>query len=85
MDTATNLKDRIFSDIATRIERDLLKPGDQIPTARDLGIQYACSQTPVAGALQQLKTDGYVAGHQGRGTYVIDAWKTGAPDPAPDG
>jgi DNA-binding GntR family transcriptional regulator len=77
VDTATNLKDRIFSDIATRIEHGLLKPGDQIPTAQHLAVTYGCSLTPVAGALLQLKIDGYIAGHRGRGTYVINGWDGG--------
>lgn len=47
-----------------------LHPGAQLPATRDLARQYGLSRGTVVSAFEQLKSEGYVEGSTGSGTYV---------------
>lgn len=49
----------------------LLKPGDQLPTARDVVGQLAINPNTVLKAYRELEHAGLVATRQGQGTFVI--------------
>ena len=49
-----------------------LKPGMQLPTVRQLAGFLRINRNTVARALADLHQDGYLEGHQGRGTFVAD-------------
>jgi GntR family transcriptional regulator len=63
---------RIVSDLRARIETGDLKPGDRLPTQRELEAQYECSSQPVKMALTLLSEMGLTEGQQGRGVYVTE-------------
>ncbi|MCK4258790.1 MAG: GntR family transcriptional regulator [Halanaerobiales bacterium] len=49
-----------------------LKPGDQLPSERDLEETYGVSRMTARRALVELCNEGYVYRKQGRGTFVAD-------------
>ena len=70
-----------------------LRPGARLPATRDLAGQHGLSRGTIVSAFEQLKSEGYLRGSVGAGTYVNevlpDEWlqvrRTGrARPPAPD-
>jgi GntR family transcriptional repressor for pyruvate dehydrogenase complex len=67
-------KKRIYEDIVEQIRRLLadgeLKPGDQLPTERELCDRFQVSRASVREAIRTLESMGLVAIKSGEGTYV---------------
>ena len=49
-----------------------LKPGDRLPTEREMSLSYGVSRTIVREAMGRLKHDGIVVSRQGSGVFVAD-------------
>ncbi|HLX09654.1 MAG TPA: PLP-dependent aminotransferase family protein [Thermoanaerobaculia bacterium] len=47
-----------------------LRPGARLPATRDLADQYGLSRGTIVSAFEQLKSEGYLQGSVGSGTYV---------------
>ena len=47
-----------------------MKPGARLPATRDLAEAYKLSRATIIAAFEQLKSEGYVEGRTGSGTYV---------------
>ena len=47
-----------------------LHPGARLPATRDLAVSYKLSRATIVTAFEQLKSEGYVEGRTGSGTYV---------------
>jgi GntR family transcriptional regulator/MocR family aminotransferase len=47
-----------------------LRPGSKLPATRDLAKQYGLSRGTVVYAFEELKSEGYLHGSRGSGTYV---------------
>ncbi len=47
-----------------------LRPGSRLPGTRDLAHQYGLSRGTIVSAFEQLRSEGYVEGSVGSGTYV---------------
>ena len=61
---------QVFAGLRQAIVSGALKPGDRIPSTRDLAEQLGVSRTIVLLAFEQLLAEGYVEGRRGSGTYV---------------
>ncbi len=68
----TSKKDQIIASIRGDITTGRLKPGDPLPTAAALKIEFACSITPVREAINILKATGWVVGAPGIRVFVAD-------------
>ena len=68
----TPLYQQIAADIRAQIEAQVLKPGDKLPSTRQLREHYDVSETVIRFVMIQLKAEGLVYGMQGRGVYVAD-------------
>lgn len=60
--------DRIKHLVATEV----LKPGDQLPTVRQLAADLRVNFNTVARAYRMLDESGVISTQQGRGTYVLE-------------
>ena len=58
---------------APRSWRAACGPGARLPGTRDLARQYGLSRGTIVNAFEQLKSEGYVEGSVGSGTYVSRA------------
>lgn len=67
-------KKKLFQEIVSRIQHSIrqgdLKPGDQLPTERDLTQQLNVSRTSVREALLTLEIMGYIEIRQSKGAFV---------------
>lgn len=67
------LYEQIVAQIETRILNGELRPGDQLPSERELAEQFGVSRTAIREAMKALTQKGLVEIHPGRGTYVTDS------------
>jgi GntR family transcriptional repressor for pyruvate dehydrogenase complex len=65
-----SLSDHILEQIADLISRGKLKPGDRIPSEKQLCEQFGVSRASVREALRSLSVMGVLESHMGDGTFV---------------
>lgn len=65
------LYDQLVDVLTDKINHEL-RPGDYLPSERDLSERYGLSRTTVRLALQELERLGLVVRQRGRGTMVTD-------------
>jgi GntR family transcriptional regulator len=67
----------IYVQIVERVKHlvatEVLKPGDQLPTVRQLAADLRVNFNTVARAYRILDEVGVISTQQGRGTYVLEA------------
>lgn len=66
----TSLSDEIVSQIIDLISRDVLKPGERLPSERELCKQFGVGRSSVREALRGLSVMGILDGRVGDGTFV---------------
>jgi DNA-binding transcriptional MocR family regulator len=71
---------KLASFIHEAVRSGLLRPGDQLPTVRELAARLGVSITTVVSAYSALREDGAVQGEVGRGTFVRGAEPAQRPD-----
>src|SRR5689334_5009541 len=68
--------ERLYEQIVTQIEQSILdgklRPGDQLPSERELAEQFSVSRTAVREAVKALREKGLVDIQTGRGTFVTE-------------
>ena len=74
-----NLKDaggpvyrQIAQAIRTAVDDGTLKPGERLPTHRDLAYHLGVTVGTITRSYREAERIGLVAGEVGRGTYVLD-------------
>ena len=65
------LYDQLVDILSEKIDHEY-RPGDLIPSERELSERYGLSRTTVRLALQELERLGLVVRQHGRGTFVAD-------------
>ena len=60
----------IYAALRTEILEGRLRPGSRLPSSRDLASQYRLSRGTIVTAFEQLKSEGYIEGTIGSGSYV---------------
>src|SRR5918999_5995698 len=60
----------LSSALRTEILEGRLRPGARLPATRDLARQYGLSRGTIVSAFDQLKSEGYIEGSVGSGTFV---------------
>jgi GntR family transcriptional repressor for pyruvate dehydrogenase complex len=68
--TRLSLSDHIVEQIAELIARGALKPGDRIPSEKQLCEKFGVGRTSVREALRSLSVMGVLESHMGDGTFV---------------
>lgn len=63
---------QIADQLRERIERGELRPGDEIPSERQVAAEWKVSRPTATKALDVLRSEGLVVGRQGSGTYVTE-------------
>ena len=66
----SRLYEEIVKQIIFRIKSGELKPGDRLPTERNLAIQLNVSRTAIREALRSLEIMGVIDSKVGNGTYI---------------
>src|SRR5919204_5119983 len=60
----------LYNAVRAEILEGRLRPGSRLPATRDLATQYRLSRGTIVNAFEQLKSEGYVQGIVGSGTFV---------------
>ena len=60
----------LYEELRSAILEGRLRPGTRLPASRDLAEAYRLSRATIVTAFDQLKSEGYVEGRSGSGTYV---------------
>jgi len=60
----------LYDELRSAILGGRLRPGARLPATRDLATAYGLSRATIVTAFEQLKSEGYVEGQSGSGTYV---------------
>lgn len=61
---------QIVEQIQQQVRAGLLKPGDQLPTVRQLAAELRVNFNTIARAYRILDESGLISTQQGRGTYI---------------
>jgi GntR family transcriptional regulator len=83
-DWASSVDTRDKTPIHAQLERSIrlaissgrLKPGDQLPTVRQLAVELRINANTVGRVYTQLERDGVLATRRGVGTFITDAAAT---------
>lgn len=70
-----NKYDFIKKDIIAKIEKNILRPEMRIMSRSEMMSYYHVSITTVCKALEDLKNDGYIEVHHGKGAFVANGTK----------
>ena len=62
----------IYAALRTEILEGRLPRGSRLPSSRDLALQYRLSRGTIVTAFEQLKSEGYIEGTIGSGSYVSE-------------
>src|SRR6202050_659782 len=60
----------LYAAVRGEILEGQLRPGARLPATRDLAERYRLSRGTIVSAFEQLRSEGYVEGSVGSGTYV---------------
>jgi GntR family transcriptional regulator / MocR family aminotransferase len=60
----------LYDSVRGEILNGRLRPGTRLPSTRDLASQHGLARGTIVNAFEQLKSEGYVEGSVGSGTYV---------------
>ncbi len=71
---------QIVEQVQQLVTSGKLKPGDQLPTVRQLASELRVNFNTVARAYRMLDEAGIISTQQGRGTYILDAAVAGLGD-----
>ena len=71
---------QLVQQVRQALRLGLLRPGDQLPTAREVVAKLAINPNTVLKAYRDLERDRLVAARPGQGTFVIRG--LAGPDPA---
>ena len=74
-DTRTSVSDGIVEQVVDLISRDVLKPGDRLPSERELCKRLGVGRSSLREALRSLAVMGIIDGRVGDGTFVSDSNK----------
>lgn len=81
-DSPISVKLQLKAQISYQILSGALKPGDQLPSLRDLAAGLGVNVNTVVRALQEVEAEGLIVSQQGRGVFVAEdapsPWFAGA-------
>ncbi|WP_159030484.1 GntR family transcriptional regulator [Streptomyces sp. CB01201] len=69
-DEAMQPFERIAQDVREQVRLRQLKPGDKLQSTRELAIKYAVAPGTVQRAFADLRRDGVIYSHTGRGSFI---------------
>lgn len=62
---------QVVEQVKGLVSAGVLKPGDQLPTVREVAADLSVNFNTVARAYRLLHDEGVISTQQGRGTYVL--------------
>ena len=75
------IADAVASELEARILEGSLKPGNRLPSERDLAVEMGVSRPSLREAIQKLISRGLLSSRHGGGTFVTDSLEAPFVDP----
>ncbi|MDQ0904646.1 GntR family transcriptional regulator [Streptomyces canus] len=72
---------RIVQDVKDQVRLGRLTGNDKLPSTRELADHYGVAPGTVQRALTELRTEGVVYSHQGRGSFIRESAIDAVADP----
>jgi 2-aminoadipate transaminase len=69
-DNGSPLFRQLYEQLKERIESGTVRRGDRLPATRELAGQLGLNRTTISAAYALLESEGLIAGHVGRGSFV---------------
>jgi len=63
---------QLKNQIRLHVDRKALKPGEQLPTVRELAVSLNINANTVARVYADLEGEGYLSRRRGVGTFAVD-------------
>ena len=82
--SALRIADAVAAGLEKRILEGSLKPGDRLPSERDLALELGVSRSSLREAMQKLLSKGLLTTRHGGGTHVTDKLEAHFVDPWQD-
>jgi GntR family transcriptional regulator len=76
----TPIYEQIKTEIRSQIVLAILKPGDTLPSIRDLAAKLIVNPNTVARAYRELEQDGFITTRKGKGCFVSDQSASSFPE-----
>jgi len=73
--------ERVIRHVKALIERGVLRPGDQLPSERDLAVEIGISRPSLRAGIRALAAMGVLEARHGSGTYITGGPPVLAPEP----
>ena len=70
--SGTPIYRQVVQQVRQAVAGGTLRPGDRLPSVRELAIELALNPNTVAKAYQELERDGVIETPRGRGSFVAD-------------
>ena len=70
--SGTPIYRQIVDQVRQAVAGGTLRPGDRLPSVRDLALELAVNPNTIAKAYQELERDGVIETPRGRGSFVAD-------------
>lgn len=64
---------QLMQQLKTGIAAGILKPGERLPTVREVALELTINPNTVARAYKELEMEGLLSTVQGRGTFIKEA------------
>lgn len=61
----------VFNDLKSKIEMNYLRPGDKLPSIREMQKHYSCSKNTVLSALRELEANLLIECRERSGNFVL--------------
>lgn len=75
-DSKTPIYIQVINAIKLDIINERIKPGEKLPSSRDLAVQYTINPNTAARVYQELEREGVCYTKRGMGTFVTDEKET---------
>lgn len=70
--SGTPIYRQIVEQVGQAVAGGMMRPGDRLPSVRDLALELAVNPNTVAKAYQELERSGVIETPRGRGSFVAD-------------
>ena len=73
LEQPARLPDQVAEILSKEIDKGTLRPGEKLPSEADLSRRFGVSRSVIREALSQLRYEGLLESHQGKGIIVVGA------------
>ena len=70
--SGTPIYRQIVDQVRQAVASGVMRPGDRLPSVREMAVELAVNPNTIAKAYQELERDGVIETPRGKGSYIAD-------------